>query len=71
MKEGTVMQNTKATQVEFHIHELNILLTLLWQSSEGGEFLLTHNHVLDLLNMMKKKAEEAGVIFEELISEHE
>jgi hypothetical protein len=70
MKEGTVMQNTKTTQLEFHIHELNILLTLLWRSGEDGEFLLTHNHVLDLLSMMKKKAEEAGVIFEELISEH-
>ena len=65
------MKNTKATQVEFHIHELNILLTLLWRSGEDGEFLLTHNHVLDLLNMMRNKAQEAGVIFEGLHNEHE
>jgi hypothetical protein len=65
------MKNNKSTQLEFHIHELNILLTLLWRSGEGGEFLLTHNHVLDLLSMMKNKAEEASIIFEELTNEHE
>ncbi|MFT6910227.1 MAG: hypothetical protein ACJAS1_006955 [Oleiphilaceae bacterium] len=64
------MKNTKATQVEFHIHELNILLTLLWRSGEAGKFPLTHNHVLDLLSMMQKKADEAGIIFEELNNEH-
>jgi hypothetical protein len=65
------MENTKASQVEFHIHELKILLTLLTRSGENGEFPIAQNDVVDLLNMMRKKAEEAGFIFEELFNGHE
>jgi hypothetical protein len=63
------MENNKASQVEFHIHELKILLTLLERSGGNSEFPIAQNDVVDLLSMMRKKAEEAGAIFEALTNE--
>jgi hypothetical protein len=65
------MENNKASQVEFHIHELTILLTLLERSGGNSEFPIAQNDVVDLLSMMRKKAEEAGIIFQELLNGHE
>ena len=54
------------SKLNIHIHELNILLELLFRAGEDGQFPLTHNQVLDLLSMLQTKALEAGTIIEGL-----
>jgi hypothetical protein len=61
--------NNKYESVEFHIHEANLVVKLLFNSGADGEFPITHNDVLDILNMIRKKLDEAGLTLEDLARE--
>ncbi|WP_369742836.1 hypothetical protein AB8S08_11525 [Pseudidiomarina sp. PP-1MA] len=61
--------NNKYESVEFHIHEANLVVKLLFNAGADGEFPITHNDVLDILNMIRKKLDEAGLTLEDLIRE--
>lgn len=59
--------NKKYEVIDFHIHESNLIVKLLHQAGAEGQFPLTHNDILDVLHMLSKKLEEAGLSLEDLL----